>query len=391
MMKVAPRCLTLVMCVMAANAVAEIGGVVSVEKIARLTGPEGSDSINPTWEVGIGGADLGHMITHKGRTYFVFGDSFSSDLSHRGKPGTGEGWRWNSIAYTTDSRPRDGITFDGWITDAKGRAREIVRDTRNNPITNIPTGGISVGDKIIVWYMAMKFWGDASDPCWQSHFAGLAWSDDGKTFHIQDDFRFAGTSNFGMVAAAKGDDDPKLHDGYIYIWGTPSNRCGGVKLARVQPDEITSCSAYRYYGGLREGRPTWVETELDAPLIVPPPAGEMSVMYNAWADVWMMMYFKFREEPIRIGSIGDIVLRQAPKPWGPWSEPLTVVTAEDYPALYGSYMNPRYVENNGESVYFTMSLWNLYDVYWMKATFTKNMPASTPIYTPVSDHEPNRD
>ena len=35
--------------------------------------------------------------------------------------------------------------------------------------------------------------------------------------------------------------------------------------------------------------------------------------------------------------------------------------------IYGSYMNPRYVEDGGRVVYFTMSLWYPYDVYWMQA------------------------
>jgi hypothetical protein len=32
-------------------------------------------------------------------------------------------------------------------------------------------------------------------------------------------------------------------------------------------------------------------------------------------------------------------------------------------------MNPLYVEDDGKTVYFTMSLWDSYDVYLMKAKF----------------------
>ncbi len=349
-----------------------IAGIAEMRVIARLTGTEGSDSINPTWKVGIGGTDLGHMIYHRGRTFFIFGDTFSSELSYQGEPETGHSWRWNSMAWTTDNDPSDGITFDGWITDEQGMSRAIIRDERLNPITNIPTGGISLGDRIYLWYMSMKFWGDKNDHCWRSHFAGLAWSgDDGRTFHIQEDFQFPEGSAFGMVAAARGNDDPSLKDGFVYLWGTPSNRCGGISLARFAPDEITSRTAYRYYSGLGSGgEPVWAAQESDAAEIVPSPVGEMSVMYNRWAGCWIMLYITFHEGENPMNTPGHIVLRQAPAPWGPWSGKITLATDRECPGgLYGSYMNPRYVGNNGQTVYFTLSLWNPYDVYWLKVSF----------------------
>ena len=67
-----------------------------------------------------------------------------------------------------------------------------------------------------------------------------------------------------------------------------------------------------------------------------------------------------------------IELREAPEPWGPWSEPIEVLSGWETPpgtfGLYGSYMNPLYVDNGGETIYFTMSLWDPYDVFIVKAT-----------------------
>jgi len=356
-----------------AVAPAQITGVVKVEKVARLTGTEGSESMNPTWEVGIGGTDLGHMVNFKGRTYLIFGDTFSSELAHQNKPGTGEGWRWNAVAYTTDTLAADGVTFTGWVTDETGRAREIIHDSRDKPITNIPTGAVVAEDRIYVWYMAMAFWGTKEDPCWRSHYSGLAWSEDGKHYTIQEDFRFPAGSNFGMVAALHGNDDPTLRDGYVYVWGTPTNRCGGVKLARVRPGEIARMDAWRYYAGDHEGTPQWVNDEDDATTILQPRVGEMSVMYNEWAGVWTMLYITFLEGQNPVLHTGRIVLRQAPAPWGPWSDPIEVVVPNQFlGGLYGSYMNPLYVENRGETVYFTMSFWHPYDVYWWKVKFRKS-------------------
>jgi hypothetical protein len=126
--------------------------------------------------------------------------------------------------------------------------------------------------------------------------------------------------------------------------------------------------AYQYFGGLVNGYPTWVAGEAAAPAIVPPAVGEMSVVYNRAARVWTMLYINQNRSPIAIE------LRQARKPWGPWSQPLTVTTGTRYPGLYGSYMNPVYTEAQGTSVYFTMSLWDPYDVYLMKADYRVVVP-----------------
>lgn len=69
---------------------------------------------------------------------------------------------------------------------------------------------------------------------------------------------------------------------------------------------------------------------------------------------------------------GVIELREAPEPWGPWSDPITVVTrGGPYTGCYGAYLYPAFFENNGETIYFNMSLWGPYNVFLMKATFVK--------------------
>jgi hypothetical protein len=134
-----------------------------------------------------------------------------------------------------------------------------------------------------------------------------------------------------------------------------------VKLARVLPQNVANLNAYEYFGGIGGDQPTWVSSELNAPLIVEPTVGEMSVMYNQALQSWTLLSLNHNEYAIEI--------RQAPEPWGPWSEPIEVATGVQFPGLYGSYMNPLYVENGGRTIYFTMSLWGPYDVYLVKATF----------------------
>ena len=333
-----------------------IMGVTDVKIVVRLTG---AASMNATDEVGIGGTDLGHMVNHNGCTYFLFGDTFSGE-----NPSIGGNWRSNVMAYTTDGVPSDGISFDGWITDNTGMAREVIASGRTtNPptITEIPTGAISIGNRIYAWYMAVDWWGPAGQ--WNANYAGLAyWQEGDEMFTVVDDFEFPGDGNFGMVAASFRNDPGGVNDDHLYLWGTPAGRLGGVKLARVLPDQVTDLGAYEYFAGMVGNEPTWLTNELAVDTIIEPTVGEMSVMYNEAAGSWTMLYFNHAAYAIE--------LREAPEPWGPWSDPIPVLTGQKPPGLYGSYMNPLYVENDGETIYFTMSLWNPYDVFLVKATLS---------------------
>ena len=81
-------------------------------------------------------------------------------------------------------------------------------------------------------------------------------------------------------------------------------------------------------------------------------------MYNHYLRCWIMIY----------GSKADhaILMRGAPHPVGPWSEP-EVVHSE--PGAYGPFMYPWLMEENEKSVYLTLSRWGPYQVSLMKATF----------------------
>jgi hypothetical protein len=332
--------------------------------VRRLTGPLGSGALNPTWQVGIGGTDLGHMVNHDGKTYFLFGDTFAGET-----PAVGGDWRNNVMAYSTDFEPSNGITFAGWLTRPDGTAKQVI-SPGSQPVTYIPTGAISVGDKIYAWYMHVSDWNG-----WTLSHAGLGWWREGESqFTIVPNYRFEnpvggayttgnGTQggNFGMVAASYRSASENVDDDYLYIWGTPGGREGGVKLARVLPSQIENLSAYGYFNGMVEGQPQWTISEWLGDKIIDSGVGEMSVMYNEALRAWTLMY-------ISGGSQPDFEIRQAPHPWGPWSDPITVVDFSQAPGLYSPYMNPLYVENNGETIYFTMSLWNPYDVYLAKVT-----------------------
>lgn len=321
--------------------------IASVKQIAQLTG---EPSLNNTGYVNVYGTDLGSMFLHSdGKIYFLFGDTFGAP----GTPGSGD-WRSNTIAYTTDSVASNGIVFDGWITDPSGNARALIEgnhDPNNGSgeVTKIPTAGWSFGNRQFMWFMSVKQWGIPGR--WEVNYSEIAYSDDnGNTWHRSGTQR-SGNSNFIQVAIAE-------QSGYLLIWGIPSGRFGGVKLARVLPSDVLDNAAYQYYTGT-----SWSTNEADAVLIVDSPVGELSVLWNPYLQRWIMMYLN--------ESTACIEVREAPEPVGPWSDPWKVVCANNYPALYGAFMHNKYIKNNGETVYFLMSQFGPYNVFLMEVVFNR--------------------
>lgn len=64
---------------------------------------------------------------------------------------------------------------------------------------------------------------------------------------------------------------------------------------------------------------------------------------------------------------GNADIREGLTPWGPWGDPLELVPGKEYPGLYGPYLDPRYVSEDGRRIYFTLSLWDPYNVFWFSA------------------------
>lgn len=327
--------------------------VTGVEQVACLAG---KDSINETGEKwGVYGTDLGSMFDKGEKLYMVFGDTFGCCPPGTGGPGGAGDWRYNVMAVTGDRDPQDGLTFDAMITDRPNHAKQLISKEFTDT-TVIPTYGVAVGERMFLHYMGVKVWGDPGK--WTLSSSGLAYSDDdGKTWHKDSGVSWDSGSNFGQAAFVKEGSD-------LYLFGIPGGRFGGVCLARVPQAEVLNQQAYRYYAGQPGGEPVWSAEEKDALLIVPGPVGELSVIWNAYLERWIMTYLD--------ETRAALVIREAREMWGPWSPPVTLVSGSKYPALYGAYMHPWYVENDGETIYFAMSQWGPYSVFWMKASLVKD-------------------
>lgn len=335
-----------------------VTGVTDVTQVAQLTGP---GAINDTEAVAVAGTDLGSMVNVGDVTYFVFGDTFGT--REEGMTGGGGGnWRSNAIARTTDDDPTDGITFDDWVLDDIGFAAEVAvgakdANTGEGEVTKIPTYGFAVEDAIYLYYMSVAFWGEPGQ--WDANHAGLVRStDEGATWEVLDAPQWPGDSSFVQVATATVSDGG---EDYLYLWSIPSGRFGAVHLMRVPAtrDAVEDLGAYTYFTGTDDdGAPRWSDQLADAVPVLDEAAGELSVMFHEQTERWLLT---------TMVDNGDAVLFEGVTPWGPWSEPHVLTTQAETPGLYAPYLNPRYVSEDGSTVYFTLSIWDPYNVFWYSA------------------------
>jgi hypothetical protein len=331
-----------------------LAGVENVRQVAQLTGP---DSPNKTLRFDVGGQDLGSMFQAGGKTWFVFGDTFGSRPAGM-TGGGGADWRSNTIAYSTDTDPSDGITLDGYVTDDVGWAKELItaKQVDNVEMTVIPTYGFAANGAMYLAYMSVRHWGDPGE--WTANYSGFAKStDDGRTWTKLAAPRWPGDSRFVQVSVAQVGDD-------LYFWGVGAGRFTGAQLMKVPEKDVEHASAYRYFSGLdADGVPQWSPRLVDAETIVDGTVGELSVVWNAYLDRWLMTYTD--------GGAGSAAIREAPAPWGPWSESKTLLSQAQVPGLYAPFMSPAYTANHGRTIYFTLSKWGPYNVFWYRADLVK--------------------
>ncbi len=321
--------------------------------VAVITGAESINATEARYK--IKGTDLGIMWTdERGQILAAFGDTFGA-----GWAGTNSGfanpdkidWRSNTLARSSDRNPADGMSFDNFVTDRPGHAKELLPSLKRDGVemTKIPTGGVNVGGRDFMAYMSVRKF--TTPGKWITNHSGVAYSDNGgQTWKdVPSTYRpntAALDERFQMIAYAR-------RDGFVYAFGTPNGRFGAAHVARVPEHRLLDNSAYEYWTGKGWQRGAAV---IAAP-IVPGPVGELSVRYDETLRSWQMMTM---DEPREA-----IVVRLAPHPTGPWGAPITVATSKEYPHLYGGFLNP---DSKGRDIYFTMTQYDRYNVSMMHAT-----------------------
>ena len=321
--------------------------------VAVITGAESINETEARYQ--IKGTDLGIMWTdERGQILAAFGDTFGAawggSSTGFGDPATND-WRSNTLARSSDRNPADGMSFDNFVTDRPGHAKELLPSLKQNGVemTKIPTGGVNINGRDYMAYMSVRQF--TTPGRWITNYSGIAYSDNGgQTWKDAPGSQRPNTAalddNFQMIAYAR-------HDGLIYAFGTPNGRFGAAYVARVPEGRLLDNSAYEYWTGKGWQR----GSSAIATPIVSGPVGELSVRYDETLQRWQMMTMD--------EARGEIVVRLAPHPTGPWGDPITVATSNEYPHLYGGFLNP---DSNGRDIYFTMTQYDRYNVSMMHAT-----------------------
>lgn len=345
----------------------------STVKVCQLTGDKDRQTRQPTLNrtatrSGVAATDLGSSFEHRGRLYFLFGDTWKVPDGRDARVAR------DALAWT-DSRDPTKIKLE-FLRGSDGKWLPLdVPGISLGPF-EVPTNGVSVDGKMFVvfatGYRPPKSFGRSV----------LAVSEDnGRTFQqvyqLSDD-------KFRVVALWKSDP-------WLYVFGAGKYRRSSVSLARVKLNEIRNHGAIRYFQGTdADGRPLWSDQQRDAVVLFRHDVvGEHSVAYCPSVARYVMLYNSIKPR--------GIAMRSAPDPWGPWSDVQIIFhpwkdkgyghfmhkpdwlarekdgledpgRANTWGGEYGPYIMARYTTGNanGCRIYYTMSTWNPYQVVVMR-------------------------
>jgi hypothetical protein len=130
----------------------------------------------------------------------------------------------------------------------------------------------------------------------------------------------------------------------VFITGVPRYRASVPYLAYSTPANLANPSNWMFFNGLSGTKPNWINYNLwqsnhnSAGRWVPPsnaaqiynPAtseqciGEHSLSWNAPLNAWLLLY----------SCDGAIEARYAPAPWGPWSDPIVLLSPTHDPGIF---------------------------------------------------------
>lgn len=324
--------------------------------VSRVTGASLSEETLPNPNLtherySLGGTDLGIIWEiAEGRYGLFFGDSYGPDFVPvpGGGPGGARDWRSNVLAFSENTDLENGLVFSRMLTDpsSPGRACEIVPRPGDRAFTPIPTAAIALDG---VQYLHYMYWQVGTDDAPENYSSLYRSSDEGRTWEsCRERIVFDRSSNFGMVAYAK-------RGGWCYMVGTHIGRGTSARLARFRYGDILDKEKYEYWNGYQR---RWIRgNEQSATVILDGTVGEMSVTYLEKFGRWLALYFDAEQYAV--------CYRSAARLNGPWSEERVLASGWVYPQLYGSYVHPASAAS--DELFYTMSEWQPYNVFLMKA------------------------
>jgi len=213
--------------------------------------------------------------------------------------------------------------------------------------------------------------------------------------------------------------EPKFEEDSIPVYGAPRYRASVPYLAMAPRATFGDPATWRFFAGTVGGNPVWIDYSKwvhhfnssgqwmppspDAEIFHPGSVAEEcvaehSVTWNAPLRAWLLLYNC---------SAGQVEARVAPNPWGPWSEPITLIrptdpgvpctlvqtaagcaglsnywdlpgTTKPWPGFfYAPFVMDRYTEDatppgskdiRRATIYWLVSTWNPYQVNVMHST-----------------------
>jgi hypothetical protein len=360
----------------------------SSQKVCQVTGDLDEERQTPTinqtrTRFGVAGTDLGAPFEHKGRLYFLFGDTIGARM----EPGV------DSLAFSDDRNPEDCLALE-FVTERPRLFLPLRVPGVSQGAYEVPTGGLSNGP---VMYVFFKTDAVGGRPANRSILA--ASSDDGRTFRVVYD---ASRSKFltTQPVTVNNADVPGLPDAEgtgVLLWGMGEFRASDPYLAYVPLAMIEDRRAWRFFTGLHSdsGLPQWSPEEADAAaLFTQPCIGEGAGHWVPQLRKWLMLYDC---APTGAGQPKGVNVRMADAPWGPWSAADVIfdprrdegfcrfvhvswevqqcdnLGAEnrrnDWGGIYGAYLIPRFTtgDDSGATLYYLLSTWNPYQVVLMRS------------------------
>jgi len=324
----------------------------STVRICQLTGagdPEGKPHPNDTTRFALLGTDLGTSFDHNSgserRTYFFFGDTHTGEGDQDG----------DAIAFTTDGDPEpDGLHLQFMMGD--NQWHRLVIPGVSLGTLETPTGGFSHANRLFVFATTGVLRQDGSELPQSSVLASAADAHDNfdLAFFVSSRDDTSDTPDTGgkfiNVAPWKISNDgwPGLPDNAalggdgLLMVGSGKYRASAPYLAYMplRPGETPQKADLRYLKGFDlwepgfgpSGPPSWSEAESDAMPLFTDQIGELSLVFNTDLRRWLLVY-----NGCMPGHCG-ILLRSAPRPWGPWSETPQLIFESARDGAQGKYM-----------------------------------------------------
>jgi hypothetical protein len=324
----------------------------------------------------VGGTDEGAIFFAQGKLWFVFGDTSALDANDPlivALQGPGL-WRSNVLAYSDDFDATDGYHFDGFetVTGSPMAAERVLspHDTEpgeNAETTAIPLAGFGFTSEAgqryrFLWFVSINTWDpNLVGPQFKANYSSLAYVvDDEPMWTRLPSPPSPPDADFGPGAV--------WFDRYhrqLYFFGITPDR-GPLKLARVAStfEQIIDPDAYEYWNGEK-----WVlgDAASAAPLIDVTesyaPRSEISIAWNAAAQVWMLMLVNWYSAAT---PANQVELWQAPAMTGPWRK----VDADaqlpngQHVLQYGPMIHEHLFADGGLEVPYLLSqLFPVYNVY----------------------------